>query len=41
MGFKEGEVKGERIWVWKYDFVLPTLGQVEELKKARAQKYKP
>ena len=41
MGFKEGEVKGERVWVWKYDFVLPTLGQVEELKKARAQKYKP
>ena len=40
MGFKEGEVHGGRVWVWQYNFVLPTVGDVEELKKARAQKTK-
>ncbi|KAH9942311.1 aromatic compound dioxygenase [Epithele typhae] len=40
MGFADGEVQSGRVWVWKYDFVLPTLGQVEELKKTRAQKYR-
>ncbi|PIL34204.1 hypothetical protein GSI_03915 [Ganoderma sinense ZZ0214-1] len=40
MGFKEGEVQGGRVWVWQYNFVLPTVGEVEELKKARAQKTK-
>ena len=37
MGFKEGEVNGNRVWVWQYDFVLPTIGEVEKLKHARAQ----
>ena len=41
MGFKEGEVRGGRVWVWKYDFVLPTVGQVETLRQERAVKYKP
>lgn len=33
MGFKDGEVTNGRVWVWKYDFVLPTVEQVEEMKK--------
>ncbi|KDQ59810.1 hypothetical protein JAAARDRAFT_153891 [Jaapia argillacea MUCL 33604] len=32
MGFKEGEVKSGRVWVWKYDFVLPTVEEVNQLK---------
>lgn len=39
-GFKESEVNGGRVWVWTYNFVLPTIEQVEELKKARAKKLK-
>ena len=34
MGFKNGEVKNGRVWVWKYDFVLPTTAEVEALKNA-------
>jgi len=34
MGFKDGEVKNGRVWVWKYDFVLPTTAEVEALKNA-------
>jgi len=33
MGFKEGEVKNGRVWVWKYDFVLASVEEVEELKR--------
>lgn len=33
MGFKEGEVVTGRVWVWTYNFVLPTLEEVEALKK--------
>lgn len=32
MGFKEGEVTNGRVWLWKYDFVLPTTAEVEALK---------
>lgn len=40
LGFKEGEVHGGRVWVWKFDFVLPTAEQVEELKRTRAKQSK-
>ncbi|RPD78240.1 aromatic compound dioxygenase [Lentinus tigrinus ALCF2SS1-7] len=40
MGFKEGEVHGGRVWVWQYNFVLPTVDEVAELKKIRAKKSK-
>ena len=35
MGFSADEVRarGGRVWVWKYDFVLPTLEEVAELQK--------
>lgn len=33
MGFKEGEVTNGRVWVWSYDFVLPTLKEVAEVKE--------
>jgi hypothetical protein len=33
MGFKEGEVTSGRVWVWKYNFVLATVEEVEALKK--------
>lgn len=35
MGFNVEEVKsrGGRVWVWSYDFVLPTVDEVEELKR--------
>ena len=42
MGFKEGVVEkaGGKVWVWKYEFVLPTVEEVEELRKQRvAKKY--
>lgn len=37
MGWTAEEVQktGGRAWVWKYDFVLPTLQEVEVLKKQR------
>ncbi|OBZ68135.1 Hydroxyquinol 1,2-dioxygenase [Grifola frondosa] len=38
MGFKEGEVQGGRVWVWKYNFVLATITEVEQLQRARATK---
>ncbi|KZT38643.1 aromatic compound dioxygenase [Sistotremastrum suecicum HHB10207 ss-3] len=35
MGFENSELQGvSRIWVWKFDFVLPTVKQVEDLKKS-------
>lgn len=37
MGFSEGEVKTGRVWVWTYGFVLPTVDEVETLKKANAK----
>jgi len=37
MGFSEGEVKTGRVWVWTYGFVLPTVDEVEALKKANAK----
>ena len=40
MGFKEGEVNGGRVWVWTYNFVLPTLEEVNRLKETRAKKSK-
>ena len=40
MGFKEGEVHGGRVWLWEYNFVLPTVEEVAELKKIRAKKSK-
>ncbi|KAI5123963.1 hypothetical protein M0805_006375 [Coniferiporia weirii] len=33
MGFKTGEVRGGRVWIWRYNFVLPTIEEVEELKR--------
>jgi len=33
MGFKEGEVTAGRVWLWKYDFVLPTVAEVAEMQK--------
>ena len=35
MGFNVEEVKarGGRVWIWTYDFVLPTVTEVEQLKK--------
>ncbi|KLO18394.1 aromatic compound dioxygenase [Schizopora paradoxa] len=35
MGFSEGQVKNGRVWVWTYDFVLPTVEEVEALKKGK------
>ncbi|KAH8119382.1 aromatic compound dioxygenase [Phellopilus nigrolimitatus] len=32
MGFRAEDVKGGRVWVWKYNFVLPTMDEVEKLK---------
>ena len=34
MGFKEGEVATGRVWVWKYNFILPTVEEVTALKNA-------
>ncbi len=39
-GFKEGEVHDGRVWVWTYNFVLPTVEEVNKLKKVRAKKSK-
>lgn len=34
MGFETSELKDvSRVWVWKFEFVLPTIQQVKELKK--------
>ncbi|OCH93125.1 aromatic compound dioxygenase [Obba rivulosa] len=33
MGFKEGEVKSGRVWVWKYNFVMASVEEVEEVKR--------
>lgn len=33
MGFKEGEIQNGRVWVWKYDFVLASAQEVEQLRK--------
>jgi len=33
MGFKEGEVKNGRVWVWKYRFVLPSVQEVQQMKQ--------
>ena len=35
MGFSEEEVqrRGGRVWVWTYQFVLPTVEEVKQLKK--------
>ena len=35
MGFSADDVRsrGGRVWVWSYDFVLPTVGEVEELQR--------
>ncbi|EJD39194.1 aromatic compound dioxygenase [Auricularia subglabra TFB-10046 SS5] len=37
-GFKDGEVTGGRIWVWEYDFVLPTPEEMKEAKKKLDEK---
>lgn len=36
LGFDVDEVKkgAGRVWIWKFDFVLPTLEEVEALKKS-------
>jgi len=38
MGWKEGEVEkaGGKVWVWRYEFVLASLEEVEALKKKKA-----
>ncbi|KAH9949615.1 aromatic compound dioxygenase [Amylocystis lapponica] len=36
MGFGEGEVPHGRVWVWKYDFVLPTMAEVEQAHRSHA-----
>lgn len=33
MGFKDDEVQSGRVWIWSYDFVLPSVDEVNELKK--------
>lgn len=33
MGFGKDEVTTGRVWHWKYDFVLASVEEVEELKK--------
>lgn len=37
MGFDPAAVaqRGGRVWVWSYNFVLPTVEEVEQLKKSR------
>lgn len=38
MGFDVDEVKKNagRVWIWKFDFVLPTSAEVEGLKKSKS-----
>lgn len=36
MGFKEGEVKNGRVWVWKYRFVLPSVQEVQQMKRQQS-----
>ncbi|EJD54455.1 aromatic compound dioxygenase [Auricularia subglabra TFB-10046 SS5] len=38
LGFKEGEVGNGRVWLWHYDFVLPTLEEVAEIRRGFEQK---
>ena len=38
MGFKDGEVKTGRVWVWTYDFVLASVKEVEALKEGLGPK---
>lgn len=40
MGFDAEEVKrrGGRVWVWKYNFVLASVEEVEKLKEETKQK---
>jgi len=35
MGFKDGEVKNDRVWVWTYDFVLPSTEEVQQFRRNR------
>ena len=37
MGFKEGEVKNGRVWVWKFNFVLATIAEVEQARRLQTQ----
>jgi len=37
MGFKEDEVQSGRVWIWSYNFVLPSVVEVEELKRSYIQ----
>jgi len=37
MGFQDGEVKNGRVWVWAYDFVLPSTEEVKEFKRLRVK----
>lgn len=41
LGFDVEEVKkgAGRVWIWKFDFVLPTIEEVEELKKNLASSH--
>ena len=39
LGYTDSEIEvikrgSGRVWIWKYDFVLPTIEEVEALKKA-------
>ncbi|TFK49563.1 aromatic compound dioxygenase [Heliocybe sulcata] len=40
MGYKDGEVRNGRVWVWKYNFVLASLDEVRELKEQQRRKVK-
>ncbi|KAI0930370.1 hypothetical protein AcV5_007104 [Taiwanofungus camphoratus] len=35
MGFKDSEVKTGRVWVWKYQFVLPSVEEVQQFKRTQ------
>ena len=35
MGFADGEVQTGRVWIWKYDLVLPSVEEVEQLNKSK------
>lgn len=43
MGFKVEDVKkaGGKVWVWRYEFVLATIEEVEALKKQKKVNNQP
>ena len=35
LGFEESDVPSGRVWLWKYDFVLPTISEVDDLRRMK------